>query len=571
MLKDIKKFFEPIFIEPKYFYKTISMRGIQWFAAVFNIFMIQKIIESFELGKIELLQSYIRWYAIINIILYILIFLTKNWAWWETTQHIFKMLHRIYMKDLNTVDNTYIENIGTGKIISIYSKWVYSWTMFLMDFFEVWVKLLFSLWASIVLLYQLWSIFVIVFFVVFLGVHGLVYIFNEKAKYWREGRIDMMHEYDKQIVKIIMSKFEILQNNKMQREIQVLDTYIDQAKYYNMKLNSYLVAMINLPNLIFFIFSLAILLMLMNIHITFASIVSLFMILWLLKENMYSSINFFKNITKDSYQIQKVWQLFDEAPRIPWLFSGKIFQYKYWEVQIEKLNFSYGNNKVFQDFSIQIHWWQKVALVGASGWGKTTLVKLISWFLSPNSGEIIIDWQKLSELNLISYYKHIWYLTQDPSVFDGNIRENLMYGIWAETSDIEAKIKQAILDAKCEFIYDFKDGLETQIGERWVRLSWGQKQRLAIAKLFLKNPEIIILDEPTSALDSFSEESMRQSFEKLFTGKTVFIIAHRLQTVKTADDIIVFNEWKIIERWTHEDLIKKNGYYKKMLDLQSWF
>jgi len=380
-----------------------------------------------------------------------------------------------------------------------------------------------------------------------------------------------MHEYDRQWVKIIMSKFEILQNNKIDREIKILDNYADEAKYYNIHLNNYLMTMLNIPNIVFFLFTIWLLVSFSSFEISFSVMISLFMILWLLKENMYQSVNFFKNFTKDIYQIQKLWELFDDGPKISWLIDGKNFHYKNWDIEIKNINFFYSENKVFENFSLQIPGWKKIALVWASGGGKTTLVKLISWFLKPNSGEIIIDGQKISEVNLLSYYKNIWYLTQDPSVFDGSIRENLMYGIWEETIDIEEQIHQAIIDAKCEFIYDFKDGLQTQIWEKGVRLSGWQKQRLAIAKLFIKNPQIIILDEPTSALDSFSEEAIRLSFEKLFAGKTVFIIAHRLQTVKTADDIIVFEEGKVIERWNHETLISQNGYYKKMLDLQSWF
>lgn len=399
-----------------------------------------------------------------------------------------------------------------------------------------------------------------------------------------------MHEYDKQWVKIIMSKFEILQNNKIEREIKILDKYSDEAKYYNIHLNNYLMTMLNIPNIVFFLFTIWLLFSFSSFEISFSVMISLFMILWLLKENMYQSVNFFKNFTKDIYQIQKLWELFDNGPKISGLNDGKNFHYKNWDIEIKNLDFSYWENKVFEHFSLGFTGWKKVAFVGSSGWGKTTLVKLISWFLTPNTWEIVIDGQKLSELNLISYYKHIWYLTQDPSVFDGSIRENLMYGINVETTiygvsenkqdtinrvstenEFEKQIHQAILDAKCEFIYDFTDGLETQIGERWVRLSGGQKQRLAIAKLFLKNPEIIILDEPTSALDSFSEEAIRASFEKLFAGKTVFIIAHRLQTVKTADDIVVFEWGKVIERGNHETLLSQNGYYKKMLDLQSGF
>jgi len=124
-------------------------------------------------------------------------------------------------------------------------------------------------------------------------------------------------------------------------------------------------------------------------------------------------------------------------------------------------------------------------------------------------------------------------------------------------------VRKAIKLSKCEFIYDLPDGLKTEIGERWVRLSWGQRQRLAIAKIFLKNPEIILLDEPTSALDSFSEEAITEAMHNLFEHRTVIIIAHRLQTVKEADDIIVFDEWKIVERWTHKSLISHKGKYNK--------
>jgi len=129
----------------------------------------------------------------------------------------------------------------------------------------------------------------------------------------------------------------------------------------------------------------------------------------------------------------------------------------------------------------------------------------------------------------------------------------------------------AIKYAKCEFVYDFADGLDTEIGERWIMLSGGQRQRLAIAKIFIKDPEIIILDEPTSALDSFSEEWITEAMHNLFDGRTVIIIAHRLQTVKQADDIILLDQGKVVERGTHDELVKKCGQYAKMLELQSWF
>jgi ABC-type multidrug transport system fused ATPase/permease subunit len=169
----------------------------------------------------------------------------------------------------------------------------------------------------------------------------------------------------------------------------------------------------------------------------------------------------------------------------------------------------------------------------------------------------------------MSYYKDIGYLTQEPSVFDGTILENLTY--WTKEKPTKEKIKEIIKKAKCEFIYDFKAWVNTEIWERWVRLSWWQKQRLAIAKIFLKNPKIIFLDEPTSALDSKSEKLIHESFSELFKWRTVIIIAHRLQTVKSADEIFVLEKWKVVETWTHESLIKKKWHYKEMLDLQSGF
>lgn len=133
------------------------------------------------------------------------------------------------------------------------------------------------------------------------------------------------------------------------------------------------------------------------------------------------------------------------------------------------------------------------------------------------------------------------------------------------------KIDKAIKLAKCDFVYDFPHWIDTEIGERWIRLSGGQRQRLAIAKVFLKNPSIILLDEPTSALDSFSEEAITQAMHTLFEWRTVIIIAHRLQTVKEADTIFVFDEWTIVEEWTHDSLVQQWWAYAKMLELQSGF
>lgn len=139
------------------------------------------------------------------------------------------------------------------------------------------------------------------------------------------------------------------------------------------------------------------------------------------------------------------------------------------------------------------------------------------------------------------------------------------------SGDTDARLIAALRLAHCDFVFELEKGLDTEIGERGVRLSWGQKQRLAIAKIFLKDPEIILLDEPTSALDSFSEEAITEALDELFQWRTVIIVAHRLQTVKKADDIIVLEWGKVVERGNHTSLIAEGWIYNKMLELQSWF
>ena len=218
---------------------------------------------------------------------------------------------------------------------------------------------------------------------------------------------------------------------------------------------------------------------------------------------------------------------------------------------------------------MNLKWGSKIALVWQSWWWKSTLIKLIAWYLSPDKWNIFIDWQDIWEVNIHDYFKNVWYLTQEPSVFDWTIYDNLIYAL--NYIPTNSQIKKIIKAAKCEFIYDFTEWLQTEIWERWIRLSWWQKQRLAIAKIMFKNPNIILLDEPTSALDSFNEEEISQALNNLFKWKTVIIVAHRLQTVKSADRILLFEDWKVIEDWTHQSLIRKNWKYKKMLDLQSGF
>ncbi|MDD2917122.1 MAG: ABC transporter ATP-binding protein [Candidatus Gracilibacteria bacterium] len=568
-LQTIKRFFEPIFREPGYFWRMVVINTFYSGYTILSILFVREITHILEIKNFEILPTYIAGYAIFNVVYFTAVYFMRHWGWAETTHHLLKMIHRDYMKGFDSLDNTYAENIGTGRLISIVGKGSEVWMDLLIHSISGLVELIIAIIGVIVVLSQTGWTAVMVFFVFFVLVHIGVHFLNNRALEWRKKRVDTMNEYDRQIVKMIMSKFEILQNDRIGREIEVLDRYTDEAKKYNLRLNNYLVVMFSMPNFVFFIIMIVILTSTLHISLSFASLVSMFMITGVLKETMVKSIDFFKDFTKQAYIIEKMWLLFDDAPKLTGLQEGAPFVYRNGQIEVTNLSFDYKGNHVFSDFSLSITGGKKTALVGLSGSGKSTLVKLIAGYLHPTAGEVIVDGQNLSGVKLRDYYSHIGYLTQDPSVFDGSILENLTYGARSEVSETE--LRKAIELAQCEFIYEFADGLGTEIGEKGVRLSGGQRQRLAIAKIFIKNPEIIILDEPTSALDSFSEEKINIAFHNLFQGRTVIVIAHRLQTVKEADDIIVLEHGTIVERGNHSGLVEKKGVYAKMLELQSGF
>jgi ATP-binding cassette, subfamily B, bacterial len=372
-----------------------------------------------------------------------------------------------------------------------------------------------------------------------------------------------------------MSKFEILQNNAIKKEIKGICKYNEEIQSLSEKIQGINVGTWQISRIIIASFSLYICASFYNRAmiewITPLLIAQLGAIMWLLATftgyfNLL--IDWYITFTKEIVHVEKLWDFMDKTPQIEGYDTGGKFNFKTWNYNLHNLSFSYTEKSpVLKNFSVNVMWWKKTALVWHSGSGKTTLMKLLAGYMRPTGWELLIDGQDITGIRLDSYYPHIGYLTQEPSVFDGTIEENLLYGVKGKAN--EKTIKRAIELAECQFIYELEDGIKTEIGERWIRLSGGQKQRLAIAKIFLKDPEIILLDEPTAALDSYSEEKVAKAFKHLFEWRTVIVIAHRLQTVKSADDIIVLEKWKIVERGTHKELLKLWKKYAGMVDLQS--
>ncbi|NLI54078.1 MAG: ABC transporter ATP-binding protein [Clostridiales bacterium] len=256
-------------------------------------------------------------------------------------------------------------------------------------------------------------------------------------------------------------------------------------------------------------------------------------------------------------------EIMDIEPEIKDRPNAKDLECVSGDICFTDVTFSYGNGRsVLSHINLDIPAGKTLALVGPSGGGKTTLCHLIPRFYEQRSGEITIDGVDTRDVTLRSLRRNVGIVQQDVFLFASSVMENIRYGrIDATDEEVVESAKRAHIH---EEILQFPDGYDTQVGERGLMLSGGQKQRVSIARLFLKNPPILILDEATSALDTMTEHDIQHSFEELSKGRTTLVIAHRLSTVKHADEIVVLDEHGIRERGTHEELLQSGGLYAQL-------
>ncbi len=568
----IKRFLEPCKIQKWMTFLFVLFSAFSAFFWIYSVEILKQITKQIELWNLDKVYSITYFF-----IWFIIVFHIFRW-YWKDLFRIFKrnaknFIQKKYIKEFVLFENNAYEKIWTGKLIALIERWIDAWSLLITDFFYFWWQILFSFIFSFYYIYKIIWVYTLIILMIVIILLFITKLINKKAIEARSKMIDYGNLYTKDLVKIIMSKFEILQNDKIDKEIKKLKYLTDKKsdwfknRIFWLEINFWLNRLINSFLKVWAIFLVWI--WVIKWVYDFSEFMAIIGIFTILDAQIWSAVNFYKDFTKNYVKVEKLYELYDDIKQIKWYNTWKRFKYIYWDFKIKNLNFSYPWKQIFKDFNLNIKWWKKTAIIWKSGSGKTTLIKLISWFLKPDSWDIIIDKQKLSDISLKSYYKHIWYLTQEPSIFDWTIIENLTYS--AKKRFTKKQIKKALKMAEADFIFDFKDWIETEIGERGIRLSWWQRQRLAIAKIFIKDPEIIILDEPTSSLDSFSEEKVTKAINNLFKNRTVIVVAHRLQTVKKADEIIIMDNFKVIERWTHKKLLKSWKYYKKMVDLQSGF
>ena len=277
-------------------------------------------------------------------------------------------------------------------------------------------------------------------------------------------------------------------------------------------------------------------------------------------------INFMEQYQNGVTGFERFLEIMDETPETE-SPNARDLQNVQGEITLDHVSFSYDNSKeVLKDVSLNIKKGETLALVGPSGGGKTTICHLIPAFYRATGGRILIDGTDINDVTFKSLRRSIGIVQQDVFLFNGSIKENILYGRLDATDGevIEAAKRANIHD----YVMTLPDGYDTQIGERGVKLSGGQKQRLSIARVFLKNPAILILDEATSALDNTTEILIQQALDELCKGRTTLVVAHRLSTIKNADEICVIANGQITEMGTHEALMEKGGVYHDLYSLQ---
>lgn len=260
-------------------------------------------------------------------------------------------------------------------------------------------------------------------------------------------------------------------------------------------------------------------------------------------------------------------RVMDTEPLVQDAPNAAILERAQGRVTFERVSFSYpGRVETLQDISFDAQAGQVIALVGPTGAGKTTLMSLIPRFYDPSQGSVQIDGVDVRTVTLESLREQISVVLQEPLLFSGTIADNIRYGRLDATTD---EIIQAAREANADdFIAQFPSGYDTEVGERGVQLSGGERQRICVARAFLKDAPILILDEPTSSIDSKTEAVILDSLDRLMLGRTTFMIAHRLSTVRHSDLILVLNQGHLVEKGTHEELVAQNGLYKQLYDMQ---
>lgn len=519
----------------------------------------QVIIDAF--GNKSITLGMIIFYGIILLITAILGYI-DNYPDRKLFNKLYLEFKKQSMKKLKTIDYQEYTKIGTGRL----SQQVEEGATAARDaLYYFWLKLLRELLpGALISLIFIGRIEIKVLFAVLIGYIFVIVLTNIvlKVLYNLKEKIIINQELlNKHLIRGFMELVVFRTNKKYDVELLKIDEEIKDITKGRTKIKlvheifftafEILVTIIKIVMLIYaFLFE----------SLTIGEIVVLISLLG----KAYEPIAIF-NVEYIDYKLNKVslkrYLEYLDLKDVKNMYEGKLIKHLNGNVSLKNVTFSYGEKQVLKNVNLEIKENSKVAFVGETGSGKSTIIKLISGLISPQNGVVEIDKKDLSTLKLDSYYDHLSYLSQDSPIFDGTLKENIVFDKEIDDEKIIEVLKLVELE---KFYSKLKNGLQTELGERGILISGGERQRIALARLFFDDSKIIILDEATSAMDNITEEKVMKVITEKLSNKTFIIIAHRLNTIKNVDEIFVLKNGEILSSGTYNSLQTKCEYFKEL-------
>ena len=477
-----------------------------------------------------------------------------------------KLEHGIYLdfkllslRKISTIDYTEYQKIGTGKLVQRIENGSSAGRNVLFNF---WLCLIRDLLPTIVFsVYFIWKIDKKVTYVLFVGYMLIFIITNILLKFLykiKEKILNSEELLNHYLVRGFMEMLIFRMSKQFPNEIKKTNNAKESIVSAKVKMNMIHEAFFTIFALLVAMLDIGILFYAWKTqNLTVGSVVALIALI----ENAYTPIAIF-NVLYVQYKLDKAsYKRFEEFLGLKdddQLRNGNAINADVGEIAIKNLSFQYGEQKIIDDLSLSIKKGEKIAFVGESGSGKSTLIKILLGLLKYNQGEVRLGDMELKEICLNNLYDRVSYLSQDAPVFDGTIKENLVF----EKQVSEEQMLEALSEVQLSHLVEnLAEGLNTEIGEKGTCLSGGEKQRLALARLWFEDSELVILDEATSAMDNLTEENVMKSVMQKMKDKTVIAIAHRLNSIVGFDRIILFREGKIVGQGTFEELLRTDSYF----------
>ena len=533
---------------------------------IFNAFManyktdyFQKVIDGLAAGTLTF--AGVITYGLILLVNYCMNYL-DNYPEKKLEYGIYLDFKLLSLRKISTIDYTEYQKIGTGKLVQRIENGSSAGRNVVFNF---WLRLIRDLLPTIVFsVYFIWKIDKKITYILFVGYILIFIITNILLKFLykiKEKILNSEELFNHFLVRGFMEMLVFRMSKQFPSEIKKTRSAKEDIVSSKVKMNMIHEAFFTIFALLVAMLDIGILFYAWKTkNLTVGSIVALIALI----ENAYTPIAIF-NVLYVQYKLDKAsYKRFEEFLDLKddnQLRNGNAINTDIGEIAIKNLSFQYEERKIIDDLSLFIKRGQKIAFVGESGSGKSTVIKILLGLLKYNQGEICLGDMELSGICLNNLYDKVSYISQDVPVFDGTIKENLVF---------EKNVsKEQMLDALSEvqlshLVENLAEGLDTEIGEKGTCLSGGEKQRLAFARLWFENPELVILDEATSAMDNLTEEIVMKSVMQKMKDKTVIAIAHRLNSIAGFDRIILFREGKIVGQGTFEELLHTDSYFKEL-------